>query len=346
MVRPLLTVLTWLLLTSPVALAADFRCVNETTVGSRAHSETLPDGSRRSTVTTDTLNDVLGHLAEPLEAARSPIDVTALRDIQNAFFRQAGNTRCTDLYMVGRIVPGDFEKFRRMVARPNMVARLWLASSGGDVAEAIRIGELVRELFIETHAPTWSVFDIRTRQMRDGVSVLSSDALRTGNLCNGARCICASACVLIWAAGADRNGDVIGLHRPSFNEQVFGQITAAEAQRVYAQVIDSVDGYYRRMELPSRTISAFLGTDSQRLVVPPRDYPNLLAPAWGEGRPPSIDEWSRMHCPRTPKWHTQAEMMSDIRSGRSGLPSSAESACQVRLFSAERARRYARYWNR
>jgi len=112
MIRPLLTVLTWLLLTSQVALAADFRCVDETTVGSRAHSETLPDGSRRSIVTTDTLNDGLRRLVEPLEAARSPIGVTALRDIQNAFFRQAGNTRCTDLYMVGRIVPGDFEKFR------------------------------------------------------------------------------------------------------------------------------------------------------------------------------------------------------------------------------------------
>ena len=55
----------------------------------------------------------------------------------------------------GEIIAGDFEKFDKLVEKhgyaTNTVA---LASPGGDVVEAMKIGRLIRELRFSTWAPT------------------------------------------------------------------------------------------------------------------------------------------------------------------------------------------------
>src|SRR6185369_3256103 len=55
-----------------------------------------------------------------------------------------------------------------------------------------------------------------------------------------ARCTCASACFFIWAAGAEREGDVIMIHRPYVDPQQYAMLGADEAQAAYKKLADKV----------------------------------------------------------------------------------------------------------
>ena len=54
----------------------------------------------------------------------------------------------------GRIQTGDFETVKNFIAGNNRVVEIYLASPGGDLAEAIKIGRLIRLLKLSTVVPT------------------------------------------------------------------------------------------------------------------------------------------------------------------------------------------------
>lgn len=111
------------------------------------------------------------------------------------------------LTLRGEIMPGDAERFVRFVLerREQFVehgARVAFVIDGGDVLEAMRIGELLRDAFVEAWLPD------------------------TGST----RCI--SACFLMFAHCVSRRAvaETVGLHRPYFEAQALAQ-AAPEAVR-------------------------------------------------------------------------------------------------------------------
>ena len=132
------------------------------------------------------------------------------------------------------------------------VNMLMLASIGGDAIEAMRIGTIVRESFIPTHAPT---------------------DLDAGFTCNGYPpglkdddCDCASACFLIWVAGVYRVGDVLGIHRPYFLEEYFEGLSASEVQKEYVLMYERVRSYLKNMDVPEHIINKMFNTGSDEIT--------------------------------------------------------------------------------
>jgi hypothetical protein len=57
------------------------------------------------------------------------------------------------LYLEGEILPGDFEKLKNVIVNNDGARDIYLASPGGDLSEAMKIGRLIRSLKISTTAP-------------------------------------------------------------------------------------------------------------------------------------------------------------------------------------------------
>jgi len=185
-----------------------------------------------------------------------------------------------NIRLVGKIEKGDAEKFKRLVEglrqKKRTVNMLMLASIGGDAIEAMRIGTIVRESFIPTHAP------------------IDLDA---GFTCNGYPpelkdddCDCASACFLIWVAGVYRVGDVLGLHRPYFLGEYFEGLSASEAQKEYALMYERVRSYLKSMDVPEHIINKMFNTGSDEIA-----YLDWHA-AKSMELAPSFDEWVGASC--------------------------------------------------
>lgn len=112
-----------------------------------------------------------------------------------------GLSACSQLWISGAIEDGDAQKFETALRRAGALVRgVALSSPGGSPRAAMQIGKLVRARNLATRAPS---------------TVAGHHSLTQGReLCSGEECTCASACFFIWAAGAARTGDRLGIHRP------------------------------------------------------------------------------------------------------------------------------------
>jgi hypothetical protein len=79
------------------------------------------------------------------------------------------------------------------------------------------------------------------------------------------RCDCASACVLIWAAGYGQQGNVVGVHRPHFDPMQFGKLSPADAERQYQASMQEVQSYLKRMDFPETLIRVMYATSSKEI---------------------------------------------------------------------------------
>lgn len=132
------------------------------------------------------------------------------------------------LMIKGAIEPGDYERFAARLAglvtgdlpevqNPDLLWTVKLDSPGGDLAEAMRVGRLLRRAMAVTEV------DYRFARRPDGVY----DFARSGELvcldgegrlagCHQEmmEAECAGACLLVWLAGAERHASAgrLGLH--------------------------------------------------------------------------------------------------------------------------------------
>ena len=97
--------------------------------------------------------------------------------------RRADGIVVEGIKIEGEIVPGDAQTLLNFYGKYGvMISPVYLRSRGGDVAEAMKIGAIIRRLRLETSVPVWDT----GRTPTDPIRVDSQENM-----------ICASACFLV-----------------------------------------------------------------------------------------------------------------------------------------------------
>ncbi len=192
------------------------------------------------------------------------------------------NSGVGTLYMIGQIVPGDYDRFvsALRMRRPNPFS-FYLRSGGGDVAEALRIGRLVRQLSVPVYGPL-------SRMPNPNTAYCGDDEDETGQ---SVPCICASACTLIWFGGVSRVALEIYIHSVKYNDEIFRNLSPMNAQRLYQQTMQTIHVYLTEMGIPDKYYDMMMETGSS-------DLQRVLTPAGCDlgGWPPSYREWLYAKC--------------------------------------------------
>lgn len=144
----------------------------------------------------------------------------------------------------GPITVGDNDRFRKLVLSEirsgHLVSGVQLNSPGGNVSEALGIGRAIRQLKASTYAPS----------LRSGQRLCQTGSLDNIIYEDSSNCECASACSLIWEAGVGRLGELVGIHRPRYDETAYKDLTPDQATKQYSEVLEETTRYFAEMEVP------------------------------------------------------------------------------------------------
>lgn len=167
------------------------------------------------------------------------------------------------LLLEGKIVRGDYVRLRGFLSdRANFdkISRgVFLASPGGDVAEAIRLGRLIRALNLSTEAPSGE-----RRGWKPTASDIDALDLRDPRHNYG----CASACFLLFVAGIHRNinwAGRLGIHRPFRMQGNSTSLRPGDDLFINTAVRAAIESYLREMDVPDKYVNAMFATPSGRL---------------------------------------------------------------------------------
>ena len=186
----------------------------------------------------------------------------------------------------GEITPGDYLQFQKSIANGKYIpSKVILRSPGGDVNEALQIGRLVRELYIETEAP----FHADNR-----AGCLEHPDLKP-QMRRPTECVCASACFFIYVAGVPRNDAYVGIHRFYLNPEVNTNLSLQESIIWTRAIREPVVRYLQEMGVPSKYVDIMFATSSREIYGPTKKEitADLL------GYPPEIMEWFMARCNTT-----------------------------------------------
>ena len=147
----------------------------------------------------------------------------------------------------GMIAAGDSAKLLPLVldAEGNLV--VWLASPGGNLSEALRMGALIRQLALEVRVP-----DDRSRPV-----------VRLRDLENNT---CASACFFLYAAGVRRQGSVLGIHKPSLPAEEYFSLGLDGSVVAHRRIQEATADYLDQMGVPSRYASMMMAGNSTDMI--------------------------------------------------------------------------------
>jgi hypothetical protein len=210
------------------------------------------------------------------------------------------------LVLRGSIEPSDEIEFQRhlvaLLRSGCKTPRLYIYSPGGNLAAAMKIGEQVHFLQLTTIAPTLLALggvsaseDRDMRPRREGgprLCEMLPQAKRSDrygdydpNSGNGdANCGCASACFFVWAAGLERKGDVIQVHRPYFDPKEFAVLDMTTARSSYEKMLGEAQAFLKKIGVHSTLIDRMFTVDSSKAYyLTPEDLRALRwVPHWAE----------------------------------------------------------------
>jgi hypothetical protein len=118
---------------------------------------------------------------------------------------------------------------------------------------AMKVGAIIRRLRLETKVAVWDV----GRQPIDGIKIDHQENM-----------ICASACFLVYAAGAKRFGNYLALHRPHLPREEAKKINDAEYEALQKQLVPKVKAYLADMEIDQYWIDRMFAASSQDRYMP------------------------------------------------------------------------------
>jgi len=146
----------------------------------------------------------------------------------------------------GKIEPGDYISVRNFLRLESNFKKIsggvFLASPGGYVVEAMKIGNLIRALGLSTDAPSSPPPEKR----------IGTPIIRSTDLVNPRHYECVSACFLIYAAGVDRQliaAGRLGLHQPRSLRTESEGVTA-----VSSGVRNEIKDYLVQMNVPEKYV--------------------------------------------------------------------------------------------
>lgn len=132
-------------------------------------------------------------------------------------------TGLEDIVLSGEIKGGDYESLKAFAKKDGLfwARTVVLASPGGDLLEAIRIGNFLRKTFTPVFVNP-----------------------KVGK--------CASACFLIYVAAVRRSGvaSSLGIHRPYFSPLDFGRLPLEEVQKKHDQLMAAVKSHLQAQQVP------------------------------------------------------------------------------------------------
>jgi hypothetical protein len=147
----------------------------------------------------------------------------------------------------GTINPGDFERLKNYDF--NHVDTIYLASPGGNLGEALKIGHLIRMLKLGTVVPENmpAVYPREKRAFEHGLKDIKANYM------------CASACFFVFIAGIHRESDyplaesaILGIHRPYFSESDLRAMSSNQSMATARQTRTIVESYLREMGVPQK----------------------------------------------------------------------------------------------
>jgi len=147
----------------------------------------------------------------------------------------------------GLIAPGDFAKLAPLVLEAEGKSVVWLASPGGNLSEALRMGALIRQLALEVRAP-----DDRSRPV-----------VRLRDPENNT---CASACFFLYVAGVRRQGSVLGIHKPSLPADEYFSLGLDGSVTAHRRIQEATADYLDQMGVPSRYASMMTAANATDMI--------------------------------------------------------------------------------
>lgn len=206
---------------------------------------------------------------------------------------QVGTSRLgKGIVIEGPIQRGDYQVFEKTLRRAGPeVSSVALYSPGGDILGAMKIGRLVRRFLLATSTGYIAgTEDVKVIQCRYALE----DSVYTERLTEESflNCGCASACFFIWAAGIERRGNALGIHRPYFEPTYFADLSAREADEKYRELLQQVDVYLVEMDIPKAYYDRMVTLPSQKLEI----LNNEEVERSLEGDIPSLGEWLASKC--------------------------------------------------
>lgn len=174
---------------------------------------------------------------------------------------------CADMVVIsGQIQNGDYQKTYQVLKKIYKDGDIgstvvMLKSPGGDVREAIKIGNLIEKLKLITMV-----------DYIDG---------------------CYSACLYIYVSGLPRSTAIkIGVHRPTFNKEYFKNIGPGQAEKRYNKMMQETNDYLREKGVSEELITIIVNTSSNSMRLLTFDEVQKYVPKM----PMALDEWLISKC--------------------------------------------------
>jgi len=147
-----------------------------------------------------------------------------------------------EVVIEGKIDTGDCSKLGNFLSSEG-AKRVYLASPGGSLFEALEIGRLVRALKLETMIPGKLAGELREKR-----------ALQHRLKDHRENFTCISACFFVYAAGVARSRDIgdpiLGIHRPYLSDGDLKGLSGDQAIMAVRGLRAVVDRYLREMSVP------------------------------------------------------------------------------------------------
>lgn len=157
------------------------------------------------------------------------------------------------LVLEGKFVSGDSDRLRNFLGDKGNFDKIrggvFLASPGGNLIEAMKIGRLIRALRLNTDAPSGPP---------TGTQRLGESVIRPQQLVDPRHdYVCASACFFVYVAGIYRNLNWtgrLGIHRPSIAVVDEKNLSAEGAFNLTWRIRDILTVYLKEMDVPEKYV--------------------------------------------------------------------------------------------
>jgi hypothetical protein len=161
------------------------------------------------------------------------------------------------LILEGNIETGDYIAVRNFLSESSnfkkMSGEVFLASPGGHVIEALKIGYLIRHLRLSTDAPSRPPPTVRNS---------GSEIIHPSDLTNPRNYQCVSACFLLYVAGIYREfiwAGRLGIHYLQIKHVPVG-VTEKDISMAKVEMRNTLRRYFEEMNVPNKFLNLMYST--------------------------------------------------------------------------------------